>query len=561
MDYAGIALRFLGSFGLFIFGITLLSSALQKTAGGRMKRILGNVSKNRFSGVLFGAGVTAIIQSSTATTVMAVGFVNAGIIALPQIVGIIMGANVGTTVTSWLVSSVEWSQFLKPDTIGAVCAASGALMLLFSKEKRVKNIGEVIFGFGVLFLGLSQMPEAMKPLAELEAARTFFIMMGSSPILGILAGILVTAVIQSSAASIGILQSMAFSGMVPWNAAVYIVLGQNIGTCLTAILSGIGASRNAKAASYVHLVYNIVGAAIFCGVGIIYFTFLDPSLGESAITATNISMVHTGYNVAALLLLFPFGRLILTAAEKIADIGKKKAATDASDLQELDESILETPSYALENSMEAISGLMVLIKKNLTLGFDVFSERDYKKIGSFWLKAAEIDRVNDKINEFITKLYHEELSEEENSLTAALIHITISLKRISNHTKGFAKLAEDMRDNGLKTAYKDADKVMELYDRTINCYDSMEEAFKSQDTDKISITMMEAESIELIREVYKSEHLAHASSGGYSVEIGIIYSEAARHLARIAHNIKSVVETIPNLNTFEELVEEVIDRR
>jgi len=244
MDYITIALRFLGSFGLFIFGITVLSSALQKAAGSRMKRILGTVSKNRFSGVLFGAGVTAIIQSSTATTVMAVGFVNAGIIALPQIVGIIMGANVGTTVTAWLVSSVEWSQFLKPDAIGAVCAATGALMLLFSKRKSIKNFGEVIVGFGVLFLGLSQMPAAMKPLAELDAVKEFFITMGSNPVLGILAGIIVTAIIQSSTASIGILQSMAIAGMVPWNAAVYIVLGQNVGTCLTAVLSSIGATKN-----------------------------------------------------------------------------------------------------------------------------------------------------------------------------------------------------------------------------------------------------------------------------------------------------------------------------
>ena len=561
MDYVGIALRFLGSFGLFIFGITLLSSALQKTAGGRMKRILGNVSKNRFSGVLFGAGVTAIIQSSTATTVMAVGFVNAGIIALPQIVGIIMGANVGTTVTSWLVSSVEWSQFLKPDTIGAVCAATGALILLFSKEKRIKNIAEVIVGFGVLFLGLSQMPAAMKPLTELESVRTFFITMGSNPILGILAGILVTAVIQSSAASISILQSMAFSGMVPWNAAVYIVLGQNIGTCLTAVLSGIGTSKNAQAASYVHLVYNVVGAAVFCGVGIIYFSFIDPVLGESSITATNISMVHTGYNVAALFLLFPFGQHILKIAEKIAGAGKRRGAFDAADLPELDESILETPSYALENSRKAVIGLMEIMKKNLILGFKVFSEKDYRKIGSFWLKANEIDRVNDKINEFITKLYHQDLNEEENSLTAALIHITISLKRISNHTKGFAKLAEDMRDNGLKDQYEDAEKIFTLYEKTVHCFDNMEEAFNSNDFDKINITMLEADNIELIKETHKSEHLAHASSGGYSVEIGIAYFEAARHLARIAHNIKSVVETIPNINTFEDDVEEAIGRR
>jgi len=561
MDYIGIALKFLGSFGLFIFGIYLLSSALQKTAGSRMKRILGNVSKNRFSGVMFGAGVTAIIQSSTATTVMAVGFVNAGIVALPQIVGIIMGANVGTTVTSWLVSSMEWSHLLKPDAIGAVSAATGALLLLFSKEKKINNIGNVIFGFGVLFLGLSQMPEAMKPLAELDEIRQFFVAMGANPLLGILAGILVTAVIQSSAASIGILQSMAFAGMVPWNAAVYIVLGQNIGTCLTAVISSVGASKNAKAAAYVHLVYNVIGAAIFCAAGIIYFTFIDPLLGTDAITATNISMVHTGYNVLALILLFPFGQLILKTAEKMAGIGKPGSMTHATDLPELDESILETPSYALDNSSKAIVKLMDIMRTNLILGISIFKDGDNRKAAVFWSKANEIDKVNDKISDFMTKLYHENLSEDQSNMVSALIHIVISLKRISNRSKGFAKLAEGMHESGIKEKYAGADKFSGLYDKTIDCYDNMVDAFKTHDANAIYQTMQNADNIESMRDMHKTCYLSQAADAGYSVEIGIAYSEAARHLARIAHNIKSIVETIPHEEASDDEVEETYTRR
>ena len=510
------------------------------------------MSKNRFSGVLFGAGVTAIIQSSTATTVMAVGFVNAGIIALPQIVGIIMGANVGTTVTAWLVSSVEWSVLLKPDAIGAICAVIGAFMLLFSKQKKVRNIGEVIVGFGVLFIGLSQMPEAMKPLTELDVVRQLFITLGTNPLLGILAGIIVTAVIQASAASIGILQSMAIAGMVPWNAAVYIVLGQNIGTCLTAVLSSIGTSKNAQAASYVHLVYNVVGAAIFCLAGVIFFTFINPAMGETPITATNISMVHTGYNVAALILLFPFGKLILKISERMAGIGKQSAHTEAFDVQELDESILETPSYALENTSNAIIRLMAMMKTNLVFGISIFMERDYKRLDDFKIKANEIDKVNEKINEFITKLYHENLTEEETGLVAAYIHITISLKRISNRVKGFAKLARDMCDNNVKGTYGGAGKLMELYEKTLTCFDNMMGSFISQDTDKVNRTMLEADEIEAQRAEYKSSHLTRASTPGYNVEMGIAYSEAARHLARIAHNMKSVAETIPHEETVEE---------
>jgi phosphate:Na+ symporter len=559
MDYVGIAIKFLGSFGLFIFGITLLSAGLQKTAGSRMKHILGNVSKSRFSGVLFGAGVTAIIQSSTATTVMAVGFVNAGIIALPQIVGIIMGANVGTTVTAWLVSSVEWSHLLKPDTIGAICAATGALMLLFSKDKKRKNIGEVIVGFGVLFLGLSMMPEAAKPLAELDVVRQLFMTMGTNPILGIIVGILVTAIIQSSTASIGILQSMAFAGMVPWNAAVYIILGQNIGTCVTAVISSIGASKNARAAANIHLVYNLIGAAVFCILAIVYFAFLNPVLGAASITATNISMVHTGYNVAALFLLFPFGQLIMKLSAKMAGIGKPGATGDASDLPELDDNILETPSYALENSSKAILKLMGMMRENLELSVNSILQRDFKKVADFRSKADDINKASGKINEFLTKLYHEKLSNEEKTMVAAFIHTIISLKRISNRARGFAALAEDMQDSGMKEQYVGINMLTEIYEKTMLCYDSMVDAFKAKDTGSVNLTIVYADNVEMMREEFKAGHIKLASHTDYAVETGIMYSEAARHLARIAHNMKSVVEAIPL--TEEDKLEDIFARR
>ncbi|MCL1975702.1 MAG: Na/Pi cotransporter family protein [Firmicutes bacterium] len=547
-----ILLSFLGSFGLFIFGISLLSSALQKTAGKKMKNILGSVSKSRFRGVLFGAGVTALIQSSTATTVMAVGFVNAGIISLPQIVGIIMGANVGSTVTSWLVASMEWSKFLKPDAIGAICAATGALILLFSKKKKVKNIGEVIVGFGVLFLGLSQMPSALKPLAELDAVSQFFTTMGSNPVLGILAGILVTAIIQSSAASIGILQSMAFTGMVPWNAAVYIILGQNIGTCLTAILSSVGTSRNAHATSYIHLIYNIIGASVFCVLAVIFFAFIDPAFAGHPITSTNISMLHTGYNIAALLILYPFGQLILKIAEKMADFGKQASLTVITDLPELDESILETPAFALENSCNSIYKLMDYIRTNLVLGVDILLNKEHKKIDAYWAGMQDLDKVNDKISEFLKKLYNENLTKEDIILVTSYINILISLKRISNRTKGFAKLAEEMPDSDLEIFYTDIDKLTQIYEMTLDCYDNMVKAFKSHDINVIAQTMQNADAVDYMREEYKSTQLLLTSSGGYSVETGIIFSEAARHMARIAHNIKSIAESIVNGDPLEE---------
>ena len=544
MDYMVTILGFFGSFGLFIFGISLLSSALQKTAGKKMKQILGNVSRSRFRGVLFGAVVTALIQSSTATTVMAVGFVNAGIISLPQIVGIIMGANVGSTVTSWLVSSVEWSVLLRPDAIGAVCAAVGALILLFSKKRNIKDIGEVIIGFGVLFLGLSQMPVALRPFAELDVVRQFFVVMGSNPVLGVLAGVLVTAVIQSSAASIGILQSMALSGMVPWNAAVYIILGQNIGTCLTAIISSIGTSKNAQATSYVHLIYNVIGAVLFCLAAVVFFSFINPEFGKSAITSTNISLVHTGYNVLALILLYPFGRLILAIAEKLAGIGKKDMPEEMYGLSVLDDSILETPSFAMDNSAASTLKLMEAVRQNLVLVMEILVNRDFKKLGAYWYKANDIDKANDKISAFLKKLYSEKLTKEDVVKVTSLVNSLISLKRVSNRTKGFAKLAEEMRDSGVMHPEGSFDQLNNIFEITLQCYDSMMEAYKTHDVGSIALVMQKADHAVFLRDELKSEHLVLATYSGYSVETGILLSEAARHMARIAHNIKSIAESV-----------------
>jgi len=322
-----------------------------------------------------------------------------------------------------------------------------------------------------------------------------------------------------------------------------------------------GTSKNAQAASYIHLVYNVLGAVIFCVLAVVYFAFINPVLAASSITATNISMVHTGYNVAALVLLFPLGQLILKISAKMAGIGKPGASDDASELPELDESILETPSYALENSSNAILKLMELMRADLTLGVELFIERDYRKIADFWAKANQIDRANSKINGFLTMLYNEEMSKSENMLAASLLHVTISLKRISNRTKGFAKLTQDMRDSGIKKRYAGGEKLKQIYKETMICYDNMIDAFRSNDEEAINQTMQKAESIDLMREEFKTEHLARASSNSYTVEMGLMYAEAARHLSRIAHSIKSIMETITQSDDEEEMIKEVFDRR
>jgi len=542
MNYTGIIISFLGSLGLFLFGMTVLSSALQKAAGSKMKQLLGKMSKSRFRGVLFGAGVTAVIQSSTATTVMAVGFVNAGIISLTQIVGIIMGANIGSTTTSWLVSSVEGAAFLKPDVIGALCTAGGALALLFSKSEKVKDVCKVIVGFGVLFIGLSSMPAAVKPLAELPAVREAFITFGNNPLLALFIGILVTGIIQSSTVSIGILQSMAVTGMIPWSAAVFIVLGQNVGTCFTTMLTSIGANRNTRAASYVHFVYNAVGAVLFSIGAFVFFTFINPSFGETAASSTNISMIHTGYNVLLLFLLFPLGNVIMRLALKMAGKEKAEPAAVRREITELDESILETPEYAIENSVKIIYRLTGMLRTSIVTATEIFSSNDGEKAASFWADITEADTTNALVRTFLTKLHNENLSEAQNVFGVILLQNLTSLQRISNHTKGIVKQLTDLYAEKLPYPESDEKMLCGLGEKTLLCYDEAIAAFVTREHGYIERAVSGAEEVLEIREAYKSGHIERVSQGA-NIQSDTALMEIVRHMSRMVYHSKRIAET------------------
>jgi phosphate:Na+ symporter len=543
MNYPSIIINFLGSLGLFLFGMTVLSSALQKSAGCQMKNLLGRMSKSRARGVAFGAGVTAVIQSSTATTVMAVGFVNAGIITLTQTVGIIMGANIGSTTTSWLVSSVEWAAFLKPAYIGALCAAFGAFAMLFAKKGRLRNIGEVVVGFGVLFIGLSQMPEAVKPIAQLDAVSNLFATLGGNPLLALLVGILVTGIIQSSTASIGILQSMAVTGVIPWSAAVFIVLGQNVGTCFTTMLTSIGANRNTRAASYVHFVYNGVGAVVFSLGAFIFFTFINPSLGDSMASSTHVSMIHTGYNVALLALLFPLGGVILKIAVKMAGEEKKE---ESSVLVELDESILETPKYAFDNVEKAVDNLTDLLRTNIILAPEIFNARKLAndEIDKFKKRADDIDKSNAAIRAFLKKLYSVHLNESQNIHVAALLNNLARLERISNRTRGIVKQKLELQDLKSEYSAEAITALKALSEQTVLCYNEAISAASQNSTALVNRAANSADEVMAMYEKYKIGHRERVSSGNFSIEIGVGFLEVSRHLSRIANNAKNIAETV-----------------
>ena len=325
MGAFGVLFQFIGGLGMFLYGMNAMADGLQKSAGSRMQQLLGVFTSNKLLGIILGAGITALIQSSSATTVMVVGFVNAGVMTLSQAVGIIMGANIGTTVTSWIVSMNEWGEMLKPEYFAPLLVGIGEAVNIFSKDSRKRQVGEILVGFGFLFMGLELMSMSIRPYRDAPVFAQAFALMGRNPLLGILAGAAVTAVIQSSSASIGILQTLATNGMVNWQAAVFITLGQNIGTCVTALLSCVGAHRMAKRAAVIHLLFNCIGAMVFGIIMAAVFVFW-PSFALSPISSVEISVFHTIFNLANTIVLYPFTGVMVKLSYRFVKNSKNRKA-------------------------------------------------------------------------------------------------------------------------------------------------------------------------------------------------------------------------------------------
>ena len=360
---------FAGGLGMFLYGMNIMADGMQKTAGGKMKQFLGMLTNNRVMGVVLGALITAIIQSSGATTVMVVGFVSAGIMSLSQAVGVIMGANIGTTITAWIVSMSQLGdafEAMKPEFYAPLLIGIGALLIVFAKKQGRKQAGEILVGLGLLFVGLDFMSSSIAPYTGSPIFSRAFALLGGNPVLGMLIGLIVTALLQSSSASVGILQTLAMNGIVTTNAAIYITLGQNIGSCVTALISSIGGTRTAKRAACIHLSFNVIGSLIFGAAGLIVFA-LSPELAHSRITAVQISMFHTVFNLTNTVLLFPFAQQLV----KLSGIMVPEKQSEEEDdeetrtLRHLDERIFESPAFALETASSEVVHMGEVTLNNL----------------------------------------------------------------------------------------------------------------------------------------------------------------------------------------------------
>lgn len=531
------AFTFLGGFGMFIYGMNTMADGLQKAAGSKLRELLNLLTKNKLLGVLVGAAITALIQSSSATTVMVVGFVNAGLMNLNQVVGVIMGANIGTTVTAWIVSSSEWFQVLTPENIAPLAIGVGAILIFFTHSEKKKLIGEVIVGFGLIFIGLEFMKNVIMPYRDSEIFKNIFVFLGSNALFGILAGALVTAIVQSSSASVGILQTLAMSGLVPMNAAIYIILGQNIGTTVTAMISSVGASKNAKRAAMLHLLFNVVGSVIFAVAAMLFFGLLRPDLGGGLITGSEISMFHTSFNILNTIMLYPFSDLLLTCAKKL--IPGEDKAEQTVELVHLDDRILESPSFAIQSTIKEVGSMGQYILESLRYATQDLIQQKTEYTLENPKRKENTSKYYQLITQFLVKLGNLSISEHQKMVVSDLFSAAIDLESIGDHANDISDIAGEaakVEVNFSDMAIHDINEMVE------KVFEIVELALKLRETNTYSyIAKIEdlEEEIDDLEERIRAEHTERLISGACDIRLSILFLDAVSHLERISdHALK-----------------------
>lgn len=540
MEIVKSLFTFAGGLGMFLYGMNIMADGLQKGAGNKMKQLMGFLTNNRIIGVLVGALVTAIIQSSSATTVMVVGFVNAGIINLTQAVGVIMGANIGTTVTGWLVSMNEWGAFLKPDFFAPLLIAIGAFILMFAKHSGKRTIGEILVGFGVLFVGLSFMSGAISPYSDSPVFATAFRVLGGNPFLGILTGAIVTAIIQSSSASVGILQTLALNGMVTWNSAVYITLGQNIGTCVTALLSSAGANKTAKRAAVIHLLFNTIGAVIF-GIGMFVIFHINPVFASSSIDSVQISIFHTIFNITNTVLLFPFANKLvqlsgLIVREHVEDEKQLPEQMDEEEdiLRHLDKRILESPSFALENAGQEILHMARITCQNVEDSFKAVMESDMSCVESVLNEEKAIDRLAKKLSKYLVQVSSLSLTEQQHMIVNHLFYTVSDIERIGDHAENIAELARYKIENHIQFSDSAHQELKGLMSYVSSSLDYSIKARNEMSWEAVQKAKEYEDLVDYVESELREKHIERLSKNLCKPTSGVVFLDLLTNLERIS---------------------------
>ena len=552
------ALTLVGGLCLFLLGMNLMGQALERRAGGRLRTLLDKMTSRVMLGFLTGLGVTAIIQSSSATTVMVVGFVNSGLMTLRQAINVIMGANVGTTVTAWFLSLAGidsgslWVQLLKPASFTPVLALIGIIFYMFCKDTRKKDTGLILLGFTTLMFGMETMSGAVAGLRDVPAFTNLFLAF-TNPLLGVLVGALVTAVIQSSSASVGILQALSVTGGVSYDAAIPIIMGQNIGTCVTALLSSVGTNKNARRAAIVHLLFNVIGVTVLLTAFCIVKAALSPALLDEPATMYGIAIAHSVFNILCTAMLLPAGGLLERLAMRLVPDGKS-----ADETAELDKRLLATPSLALQQARTLAGGMASCAARALENALAAFDAYTPELAQSIREDEERCDHYEDIIGTYLVQLSSRTMSQCESEEATELLKTIGDFERISDHAVNVLESAEELREKGLAfsgTAQEEygvlAGAVREILHLAINAFAAGDSAAAAQ------VEPLE-EVIDKLKEQMRTRHILRMQRGACSIEAGFVWSDLLTDLERISDHCSNIAGCVldaaqHNLNLHETL--------
>lgn len=533
-------LTLLGGLCLFLFGMSVMGSALEKSAGKSLKRLLSKLTGNRISGFLTGLGVTSVIQSSSATTVMVVGFVNSGLMTLSQATNVIIGANLGTAVTAWVLSlsGIKGDSFfislLKPSSFTPILALIGLIMYMAFKTGKKKDIGIILLSFATLMYGMEIMSGAVSGLRDVPQFRNILIAF-SNPILGVLAGAIFTAILQSSSASVGILQALSTTGQVPYSAAIPIIMGQNIGTCVTAMLASIGANKNGKRAAIVHLTFNVLGTVIWLSVITAANAMFDFAFYDRASTPAGIAFVHTMFKILTIVLILPGSNLLTRIAHLIVP-----ETSAPEQIEELDERLMATPSIAIDRCRSVTESMASIAARSIKSAISLLTAYDHETAANVRKDEQSVDDLEDKIGTYLVRLSAHSLTDKDHTESAKLLHLIGDLERISDHAVDLTESAEEIREKGI--AFSNAAKqelsvicaaVTEIVDLAIN-------AFINNDIDTASLVEPLEQVVDMLREQLRSRHIVRLQHGECSIAAGFVLSDILTSLERVADHCSNI---------------------
>ncbi len=539
MDIFSI-IRLFGGLALFLFGMNVMGDALERQGGGKLKAILEKMTSNPLKGVLLGAAVTAVIQSSSATTVMVVGFVNSGIMKLSQSIGIIMGANIGTTITAWLISltGIEsdnvFMQFLKPANFSFLLALIGIILYMFVGKGKKKDLGLAFLGFTVLICGLDFMSEAVKPLADVPEFQNILLMF-NNPILGVVTGAVLTAILQSSSASVGILQALSSTGQIRFSNAVPIILGQNIGTCVTAMLSSVGTNKNARRTAVVHLSFNMIGTISFlCVFYLINFIVGLPFINDT-IDEFGIAVVHTLFNVFSTIIMLPFTKQL----EKLAcHIIKDDSTEDKEQL--LDERLFEAPAIAISQAKNVTDKMAVISKNSVLSALSILTKHDSEIINRISEDESTVDKYEDKLGTYLVKLSRESLTIEDSHTVSMLLHAIGDYERISDHAVNIAEAAEEIYNKNVIFS-EDADSELKnVISALTEILQLTVDSFVSGDLEKAMLVEPLEQVIDVLNERMKANHIIRLQDNKCTIETGFVFNDIITDIERVADHCSNI---------------------